>query len=178
MNRQSIAIALLVAATSLAGCSGGNSGAGSTPVAQAPQILLSSDNSVDQDTTSRPVSFRVFDNDTAASLLQVGVASSNTDLIPTSGIKIQGTGADRTLSVRPAADEVGSATLTITVRDSGGLAASAALTARVNPVLVSFRGLTNDGFARVDSGDPAKVSGVTVQFDADDDATAFDDLLR
>jgi hypothetical protein len=43
---------------------------------------------------------------------------------------------------------------------------------------VSFRALTQESFAKPEGGDLAKVSGVTVQADADDDPTAFDALLQ
>ena len=82
------------------------------------------------------------------------------------------------LRVTPATEAVGTATVTITARDPGGLATSATLTVKVNPVLVSFRSLTNEAFAKMDSADESKVFGVTVQSDVDNDENAFDSLLQ
>ena len=148
------------------------------PAAQAPQIAGLGSLELSQDTTSAPATFRITDADTPVAALEIAVNSSDTTLLPLSGIAIAGSGGDRTISVTPAADSVGSATVTVTVRDPGGLSTSAQLVVRVNPVLVSFTSLTNASFANAEFGELAKVSGVTVQPDADDDPTAFDALLQ
>ncbi len=168
---------LAIVAAAITGCSGG-AGSGGMPVQQAPQILGPVTAELDQDTTSQPLSFKITDNDTASDMLQIAVSSADTDLIPAQGLKIEGTGADRVLRITPATEAVGSAAVTITARDPGGLATSAILTVKVNPVLVSFRSLTNEAFAKMDSADESKVFGVTVQSDVDNDENAFDSLLQ
>jgi hypothetical protein len=168
--------AMIAAAALIGGCGGG--GGMKEPVALAPQIAGLGSLELSQDTTSAPATFRITDADTPVASLEIAVNSSDTTLLPLSGIAIAGTGRERTISVTPAAESVGSATVTVTVRDPGGLSTSAQLAVRVNPVLVSFKSLTNASFASAEFGATTKVAGVTVQPDADDDATAFDALLQ
>lgn len=166
------------AAALIVGCSGGGGMTAGPPAAQTPQIQGPATLEFNQDTTSAPQAFRILDADTPVTSLEIGISSSDSALLPLSGIVVAGSGAERTIRITPAAESVGAATVTVTVRDPGGLSSSAALNVRINPVLVSFRSLTNDSFAASESADRAKVSGVTVQADADDDPHAFDALLQ
>lgn len=70
---------------------------------------------------SKSVSFTVGDAQTSLSNLTVVASSSNTTLLPASGVSITGTGATRTINVTPAAGQTGTSTVTVTVRDEGGL---------------------------------------------------------
>ena len=169
--------ALAMVAAAITGCSGG-ADSGGMPVQQAPQILGPVTAELDQDTTSQALGFKITDNDTAADLLQIAVSSANTELIPTQGLRIEGTGADRALRITPAAEAVGTTTVTITARDLSGLMTTASLSVQVNPVLVSFRSLTNEAFAKPETADESRVFGVTVQSDVDNDENAFDSLLQ
>ena len=174
-----IAVFVSAAAVLIAGCSGGgNDMKSSTPAAQAPQITGASSLDLNQDTTSAPQMYRVQDPDSPPDSLAVSVATSDADVLPLSSLVIGGSGTDRSLTITSSAEVVGSSMVTLTVRDPGGLTATTTLMVRVNPVLVSFRTLTNGSFAMPEAGDLAKVSGVTVQPDADDDPTAFDALLQ
>ncbi len=159
------------------GCSGGAS-SGAPEVQQAPQILGAVTTEFNQDTTSPPLLFKITDNDTASGQLQIIASSSDTELIPAQGLNIEGTGADRTLRITPSAESVGTATVTITARDLGGLTTSLALSVKINPVLVAFSALTNDAFARQETADESKVFGLTVQPDVDHDENAFNALLQ
>lgn len=178
MNRNITIAAIVAAAALLAGCSGGSSGTSRTPAAQPPQILGLSSVELNQDTSSSSLAFQILDADSPQGTLEIGVASSDPALLPLAGIRIEGTDSSRTIRVTPAPESVGTATVTVTVRDPGGLSSSAALAVRVNPVLVSFRSLTNEAFALAENSDQSKVAGITVQPDADDDARAFDALLQ
>jgi hypothetical protein len=80
--------------------------------------------------------------------------------------------------VTPAAEAVGRAILTLTVRDAGGLTATGRVDVRVDPVLVEFGTLATAAFAARDGSEAARVSGVTVQSTVDDDPHAFDALLQ
>jgi Bacterial Ig domain len=64
-----------------------------------------------------PLAFTVGDAETAASALTLGASSSNPTLVPTSGIAFGGSGANRTVTVTPAAGRTGTATITVTVSD-------------------------------------------------------------
>lgn len=162
----------------LAGCSGGGAG---TPVPvgpQSPKVTAPVTVEFNQDTTSGAQLLRLEDADTAVAQLELSVASSDETLLPLRGITVEGTGAERMLRITPGAESTGSATLTVTARDPGGLIGSTSIAVRVNPVLVAFSNLTRNAFATQDGGDAGRVSGVTVQGDVDDDPAAFEALLQ
>ena len=70
-----------------------------------------------------PLAFTVGDVETAAGALALTGSSSNTTLVPLSGIAFGGSGANRTVTVTPAAGRAGTATITVNVSD-GALGAS------------------------------------------------------
>ncbi|WP_254509452.1 beta strand repeat-containing protein [Anatilimnocola floriformis] len=75
-----------------------------------------------EDTPLLNVPFTVGDAETAAASLTVTTSSSDTTLFPTGSITLGGSGANRTISLSPAANLSGVATITVTVDDgSGGL---------------------------------------------------------
>jgi hypothetical protein len=95
---------------------------------------------VNQTTTSGvavgPLSFTVGDVETAAGSLTVSGTSSNPALVPNGNIVFGGTGASRTVTVTPAANQTGTATLTVTVSD-GALSASDTFVLTVNAVTLA-----------------------------------------
>src|SRR5262249_27902582 len=70
------------------------------------------------------LSFTVGDAETPVGSLTLSGGSSNTTLVPLSGIVFGGSGANRTVTVTPATGQSGTATITLTVQDGGGLTAS------------------------------------------------------
>jgi hypothetical protein len=80
--------------------------------------------------TSR--SFTIGDRETGAGSLQLSVASSNPTLVPTGNITFSGTDGNRSIAIQPAANQTGSATITVTVRDAGGLTASTGFSVTVS----------------------------------------------
>ena len=82
-----------------------------------------------------PIGFTVGDAETPASSLAVSASSSNTALVPNTAaaLALGGSGSSRTLVVTPAANQSGSATITVTVSD-GSLTASRTFTLTVTPV--------------------------------------------
>ena len=70
-----------------------------------------------------PLAFTVGDVETAAGALALTGSSSDTTLVPLSGIAFGGSGANRTVTITPAAGRAGTATITVNVSD-GALAAS------------------------------------------------------
>lgn len=170
--------AALAAALLTAGCSDSRSIAGgAAPIAQAPRIEVPASLALDQDTSSGPQKIRLSDADSDTAQLVLTASSSDPALLPATRIRIDGVGADRTLTITPAEDAIGAATIVLTVRDPSGLEGTGAFDVRVNPVLASFRQLANESFSTMADGAPGKVSGVTVLPDADEDALAFDDLI-
>ncbi|HEY9510439.1 MAG TPA: fibronectin type III domain-containing protein [Verrucomicrobiae bacterium] len=66
---------------------------------------------------SSPISFIVSDTETAAASLTVSATSSAPGLIPAGNIVFGGSGANRTVTLKPIADQTGTAIITISVSD-------------------------------------------------------------
>src|SRR4029077_12664178 len=82
-----------------------------------PTISNIPNQSILQDHSTGPIAFTVGDANVAAANLQLSGASSNPGLVPTGNIVFGGSGANRTVTVTPAAGQTGSATITVTVND-------------------------------------------------------------
>jgi hypothetical protein len=80
------------------------------------------------------VPFTVGDDLDSAASLTVTRASSNTTLLPLANCVLGGSGASRTVTLSPAANELGSCTITLGAADSGGLTNYTAFTVSVNDV--------------------------------------------
>ncbi|HXJ76484.1 MAG TPA: Ig-like domain-containing protein, partial [Candidatus Dormibacteraeota bacterium] len=70
-----------------------------------------------EDQVLGPIPFTVGDVESAPAALSVSGASSNPALIPNANITFGGSGASRTISLRPATNQFGTATITVTVSD-------------------------------------------------------------
>ena len=104
------------------------------------------------------ISFDVTDPETSSADLQVRVSSSNTGLVPDSGLALGGSADHRTLTVKPAANAVGSATLRVVVSD--GFAETAG-TLSVTVVESTGAGTSVQGSAQ-----DGYIAGALVFFDA------------
>jgi len=102
-------------------------------VNQAPTVSAISARSMDANTSSGPIPFTVGDAETAAATLSVSASSSNSTLLPASGLILGGSGANRTLVLTPAAQQAGTSTITVTVSD-GLLSANKTFVVTVNAV--------------------------------------------
>jgi glucose/arabinose dehydrogenase/subtilisin-like proprotein convertase family protein len=89
----------------------------SGPGPVAPTIQGLQDISLDEDTSSGPLPFTVQDLDSPLDTLQLTVQSSNEALIPSSNLVLGGAGANRTVTVSPAADQSGAAQISVFVSD-------------------------------------------------------------
>jgi endonuclease/exonuclease/phosphatase family metal-dependent hydrolase len=93
----------------------------------------------------------------AAEMLTVTVSSSNTALVPNSNIVVSGTGTSRAVTVTPVANQIGTATITITGWD-GTSTASDTFVVTVNPSLTAFQswigGYGFSGATALASADP------------------------
>jgi hypothetical protein len=69
----------------------------------------------------------------AAGDLALSAASSNLTLVPVANILSGGSGTNRTVIVTPTAGMTGTATITITVTDAGGLSDDTAFELTVEP---------------------------------------------
>ena len=109
------------------------------PVNDAPGISTfgtagggSSSLAIDEDSQGG-VTFSVSDRETAAGSLTATGSSNNQQLLPNANITVTGSGEDRTMTFRPAANQSGTAVITVTVSD-GQASGSRAFTVNVRPV--------------------------------------------
>jgi hypothetical protein len=110
------------------------SGDSMNPDNSPPTISDTPDQIVFEDTPSEEIVLSVADLETPSENLVMTRASSNPNLIPVSNIVISGTGTSRTLQITPAPGQLGSATVTLTVTDGGGLSASDSFVITVTPL--------------------------------------------
>ncbi len=87
-----------------------------TAVNDDPTITPIEDQSIAFNSSTGPIDFTVDDIETPGTLTVSG-SSNNTTLVPDANIVVTGTGASRTVTVTPAADQSGNATITLTVDD-------------------------------------------------------------
>lgn len=83
----------------------------------APTITAIPNASIDANTTTSPLLFVVGDAQTPAADLVVTAHSTNLALVPLANIAFGGSGANRSVTVVPAANQAGSAGITVTVSD-------------------------------------------------------------
>ncbi len=99
-----------------------------------PTISDISHRTVPEDTPTSVIDFTIGDAETPTVNLVLTVTSSNTNKVPISNILLGGSGANRTIQVSPAANQVGQSTVTLTVTDEGGLNASDSLVVTITAV--------------------------------------------
>ena len=92
------------------------------PVSDAPASFDIPDQITSEDVAAGPIAFTVGDAETAAGNLVLSGVSSNPGFVPEAGILFGGSGSNRTVVLRPAPNQFGAATITVTVRDAGGRA--------------------------------------------------------
>ncbi len=88
------------------------------PVSHAPVISPIASPRITKENTAITIAFKLSDTDTPVTSLNVTAFSSDTDLIPNANIVKGGSGADRTLTITPAVNKTGTATITIAADDS------------------------------------------------------------
>lgn len=82
-----------------------------------PTITDIAGQSIGVNTATNALTFAIGDAETAAGGLTLTKSSSNPTLVPPSNIVFGGSGANCTVTVTPAANQVGTATITVTVSD-------------------------------------------------------------
>ena len=101
-----------------------------TPVNDAPTISSIANQTVSHSNPAGPWTVTIGDVDSPASALIVTATSSDQSLVANSAIAVVGTGATRSVSLRPNANVTGTATITLTVTD-GAAQTSTAFTVTV-----------------------------------------------
>jgi uncharacterized repeat protein (TIGR01451 family) len=106
-----------------------------TTVDGKPTISDITGQTIDEDGATLPLPFTIGDVETAATSLTLSVSSNDQALVPDANIAVSGTGANRTITVTPAANRNGGpAIIMVTVRDGALLTATDTFTVTVNPV--------------------------------------------
>ena len=103
-------------------------------VNDAPTISNIGNKAINEDSNTGYIAFTIGDVETATNSLKLTVTSNNTSLVSTSGLVLGGSSANRTVKVTPLADKHGSATITVTVEDAGGVKKSDGFIVTVAPV--------------------------------------------
>ncbi len=98
-----------------------------------PTITSIASQTINESAGTGEIAFTVSDAETAAGSLNITATSSNQTLVPDANIVIGGTGASRTVTVAPAANAYGTATITINVSD-GNATTSTSFLLTVNAV--------------------------------------------
>ena len=106
---------------------------GTPPPNTPPTISAIGAQVTNEDTATSAIAFTVGDAETAAGSLTVSGSSSNTVLVPNGNMVFGGSGANRTVTVTPAANQNGTAQITVTVSD-GQVSTATAFTVTVNAV--------------------------------------------
>ena len=87
-------------------------------VASAPNITAIPDQVINEDSTTSALPFTIGDPDTPVGSLVVTVASNNQAIVPNANVVLAGTGANRTVTVTPAANANGGpVVITVSVSD-------------------------------------------------------------
>jgi hypothetical protein len=102
-----------------------------TVVNDAPTISAIGNQVISKDSASGAIGFTVADTETAAGSLVLSKSSSDTAVIPTSGIVFGGSGGSRTVTITPTTGTTGTVTVTVSVADAQGLTTPRAFTVYV-----------------------------------------------
>lgn len=86
-----------------------------------PTITPIANQTIITNSATAALAFTISDDLTPPESLTVTGAASYSALIPNANIVLGGTGAARTITVTPATGKIGTATITLTVRDAGGM---------------------------------------------------------
>ncbi|MCX7422381.1 MAG: tandem-95 repeat protein, partial [Planctomycetia bacterium] len=91
------------------------------PVNDLPTATVLLPQTIAEDTSTGPLAITIGDVETSpVNLTLAALSSTNTKLIPLTGITFGGSGTNRTVTVTPAANQFGSASIAFTVKDANG----------------------------------------------------------
>lgn len=129
----------------------------------SPTISDIVDRTIAEGSSTPALSFSISDPETSSSALTVTGTSSNTGVVPNSGIVFGGSGASRNVTVTPAALAFGSSVITIQVSDGNGGTATDSFTLTVTPVnqAPTLNSLSNLTIAEDSGARTISLSGIT-----------------
>ena len=102
------------------------------PVNDLPTISAIGNQRIPEDSSSAPIAFTFRDVEPGA--LTPSASSSDQTLVPDGNLVITGTGTNRNLTITPALNQFGTATITVSVTDADGGVTSTPLTLTVDPI--------------------------------------------
>src|SRR5439155_840504 len=104
------------------------------PVNYRHTLSSVADQSTDEDTPTAAIPFSTAAENSPLSLHAALPISFNPGLVPDGNIVLSGSGSNRTVTLIPAANQSGTAKITISVTDADGASASSSFVLTVNPV--------------------------------------------
>jgi hypothetical protein len=145
-----------------------SSGGGNTAPTESDVVAqtLNEDGSVVANVT-------IADTETAAASLTFSASSSNTALFPGGSIVLGGSGANRTITLTPAANTSGTATITYVTTDGDGLTVTKTFNVTVNAVQDAPVFLATQGNLSFTSGSAISATTLSAATDADGDALTY-----
>ncbi len=162
--------ALSACATLTVGCSSSDR---PPPTDQAPRIAAVADQRIVANVPSTAIRLTIGDEEPATVTLDV--AADNTQLLPTDGLIIDGSDADRTLTLVPRLDELGIGLISVTATDAAGQSSTIEFTVEVTPQQVSLLTFTRQTFVGGENGPQVLINAVEFTDDVGNDD--FADLL-
>lgn len=99
-----------------------------------PTISAISNRVINEDGSTSTINFTIGDTETAATNLGLAKYSSDTNIVPLSGIVLGGSGSNRTVKVFPATNRFGVVQIGLAVTDANGGTTSNSFQVTVNPV--------------------------------------------
>ncbi len=136
----------------------------------APTISDVTDQTTNEDTATSAIAVTVSDVDSPVAGLTLTATSSNTTtLVPNASIVVGGSGANRTVTITPAANKNGTSTITLTVTDPQGGTASDTFVLTVTAV--NDAPVASNGTAIAGGG--ATITGTLVATDVDGNPLTF-----
>ncbi len=115
-------------------------------------------------TSTGPLAFTVTDAETPAGSLAVSGSSSNPALVPSGNIVFGGSGSNRTVTVTPAAGQLGSAIITVTVNDGAMAVASQFMLVVTSPSSYTITATAGTGGSISPSGSVVVVTNANQSF--------------
>jgi hypothetical protein len=109
-----------------------------TAINGPPTITNIGDQSVFMNSSTGPIAFTI--SDERVGTVTLSGSSSNTTLVPNANIVFGGSGTARTVTVTPALNQIGFATITVTVTDAQGGSTSDSFGLTVVPITYVFSG--------------------------------------
>ena len=119
---------------------------------------------IDEDQATTAIAFTIADADTEVNSLQVSASSTNLTLVSANAIVLGGTGANRTVTITPAANQNGTADITLTV-SNGALASSSRFVLTVRAV--NDAPVATDGAVTTNEDTPANSYLMASDVDSD-----------